>query len=66
MGKTSRLHPGRHAPRPTFDGAPARLLLRLAPDVAQALTRAALAAGVSVSEWVRLAIAERLERHRGG
>lgn len=58
------LHPGRHAPRPRFEGKPKRLLLKLQPEVAEEVTCAALAAGVSVSEWIRQAVAQRLERAR--
>jgi predicted HicB family RNase H-like nuclease len=56
------LHPGRHAPRQRIGAKPKRLLLALPQEMAERTTAAALAAGVSVSEWVRQAVLERLER----
>jgi predicted HicB family RNase H-like nuclease len=60
------LHPGRHAPRKRIGTRPKRLLLALPREMAERATAAALAADVSVSEWVRQAVAERLERERQG
>ena len=58
------LHPGRHAPRKRIGAKPKRLLLAVPQLMAKEATAAALAAGVSVSEWVRQAVAERLNRER--
>lgn len=53
-------HPGQRAPRPK--GTEARVLLPLSPEMAAAALAASVREGVSRSEWIRRAIAERLER----
>lgn len=53
-------YPGQRAPRPR--GTEARVLLPLAPEMAEETLAAAARECVSRSEWIRRAIAERLER----
>lgn len=53
-------HPGQRAPRSR--GTEARVLLPLSSEMAEATLAAAAQEGVSRGEWIRRAIAERLER----
>jgi predicted HicB family RNase H-like nuclease len=53
-------HPGQRAPRQK--NTEARVLLPLSPEMAAAALAASVREGVSRSEWIRRAIAERLKR----
>lgn len=54
---------GRNAARPR--GTDARILLALTRAMLEAVDAAAARAGLSRAEWVRRAVAEKLEREQG-